>query len=80
VSDVETTNVRAAIAPNSVRDATGHAHGHDLDAATVPANAEPMDGLERFTLHSAGVDVGSATSHLTISRLVLKRRGTELSG
>jgi ethanolamine utilization protein EutA len=46
---------------------------------TAPANGQPMDGLERFTLHSAGLDVGSATSHLAISRMVFKRRGAELS-
>ncbi|MFD7443675.1 ethanolamine ammonia-lyase reactivating factor EutA [Streptomyces sp. NPDC059909] len=45
----------------------------------MPADAVEMDGIERFTLHSAGLDVGSATSHLTISRLVLKRLGVELS-
>ena len=38
-----------------------------------------MDGLEQFTLHSAGLDVGSATSHLTMSRVVFKRLGAELS-
>ena len=42
-------------------------------------HAQPLDGLERLTLHSAGLDVGSATSHLTISRVVLRRRGSELS-
>lgn len=38
-----------------------------------------LDGVERFTLHSAGLDVGTATSHLTISRLVLTRPLAALS-
>ena len=38
-----------------------------------------LDGVERFVLHSAGLDVGTATSHLTISRLVLARPTAELS-
>ena len=45
----------------------------------TPDTGEAVDGLERLTLHSAGLDVGSATSHLTISRVVLRRRGAELS-
>lgn len=50
-----------------------------MTTAQVPVDAAAVDGLERLTLHSAGLDVGSATSHLTISRVVLKRRGAELS-
>lgn len=43
------------------------------------SGTEELDGIERFVLRSAGLDIGSATSHLTISRLVFKRLGTELS-
>jgi ethanolamine utilization protein EutA len=35
--------------------------------------------VDRFTLHSAGLDVGTATSHLTVSRLVLTRPAAALS-
>ncbi|MDZ5445063.1 ethanolamine ammonia-lyase reactivating factor EutA [Micromonospora sp. 4G57] len=56
-----------------------HGHSHAWETEPVPEDAEEMDGIERLTLHSAGLDVGSATSHLTISRLVLKRLGVELS-
>jgi ethanolamine utilization protein EutA len=81
-SGVENTTVRAEppTAPGPSRGAaTEHGHRHDHETAPAPADAQPMDGLERFTLHSAGLDVGSATSHLTISRVVFKRRGAELS-
>jgi ethanolamine utilization protein EutA len=55
-----------------------HPHGHDHD---VPPDEllEPLDGLERHTLHSVGIDIGSSTSHIAMSRLVLQRRGAELS-
>jgi len=38
-----------------------------------------VDGMERFTLLSAGIDIGTSTSHVTISRLTLRRRGADLS-
>lgn len=57
----------------------GHGHSHAWETEPVPKDAVELDGIERFTLYSAGLDVGSATSHLTISRLVLKRLGVELS-
>jgi Ethanolamine utilisation protein EutA len=37
------------------------------------------DGLEQHTLRSVGIDIGSATSHFTVSRLVVRRRGSALS-
>jgi ethanolamine utilization protein EutA len=79
---VEKTTVRAEISPpTSSPDATpehGHPPGHHRETARAAANAA-ADGLEWLTLHSAGLDVGSATSHLTISRVLLRRRGEELS-
>ena len=67
-------------APSPTRNATAeNGHRHDFETAPAPAEAQSMDGLEQFTLHSAGLDVGSATSHLTISRVTLKRRGAALS-
>lgn len=84
--DTEKASVRVEppTTPTPVPDSTArhrhtHEHRHDLETAPAPPEAEEMDGLERFTFHSAGLDVGSATSHLTISRVVLKRRGAELS-
>lgn len=38
-----------------------------------------VDGVERHELRSVGIDIGSATSHLVISRLVLRRLGSGLS-
>jgi ethanolamine utilization protein EutA len=52
----------------------------DLDDAP-PGRSLPqlLEGLERHTLHSVGVDIGSSTSLLVMSRLVLQRRGSDLS-
>ncbi len=36
-------------------------------------------GTERIEFRSVGIDIGSSTSHLMFSRLVLRRLGTELS-
>ena len=59
-------------------------HGHDTDESI---NDDPVDGpllveedtsgLEPDTLEltSAGIDVGSATCHLVVSRIVMKRMG-----
>lgn len=38
-----------------------------------------MDGIERHVVHSVGIDIGSSTSHFAISRLVIQRRGSDLS-
>jgi ethanolamine utilization protein EutA len=75
---VEKTTFRAEppAEPDHVRETTagdGRRHGPDTQ------HDQAVNGLERLTLHSAGLDIGSATSHLTISRVVLKRRGAELS-
>jgi ethanolamine utilization protein EutA len=39
----------------------------------------PMWGTERIELKSVGIDIGSSTSHLMFSRLVLRRLGSRLS-
>ncbi|MFI6350309.1 ethanolamine ammonia-lyase reactivating factor EutA [Streptomyces sp. NPDC050560] len=44
-----------------------------------PALLSGVEGIERHTLHSVGIDIGSATSHLVVSRLVIRRRGSALS-
>jgi ethanolamine utilization protein EutA len=48
---------------------------HDSD----PELSHSLDGLERHELRSVGIDIGSATSHLVMSRLVLRRLGSGLS-
>lgn len=50
-----------------------------MDRASHTGGHAGLDGVERFVLHSAGLDVGTATSHLTVSRLVLTRPTAELS-
>ena len=36
-------------------------------------------GFERYTLRSVGIDIGSATSHIVLSRLEVRRLGSSLS-
>src|SRR6266511_5786922 len=38
-----------------------------------------VEGLEMFTLRSVGIDIGSSTTHLIFSKLVLRREGAGLS-
>lgn len=40
---------------------------------------ELLEGLEYHVLRSVGIDIGSSTSHLMVSRLVIRRRGSDLS-
>jgi ethanolamine utilization protein EutA len=63
-----------------MHDDDGHPHSHadEIDHhhwAFAPAG----DGLEQHTLRSVGLDIGSATSHFTVSQLVVRRRGSALS-
>jgi ethanolamine utilization protein EutA len=55
-----------------------HHHDHEWDASAFQ-EYEPLEGIDQITLRSAGLDVGSSTTHLTLSSLVLRRRGAELS-
>lgn len=58
-------------------------HGdHDdlLDSVDDDSSDSDVEGLERFTLRSVGIDIGSSTSHLVFSRLTLRRAGSALSG
>lgn len=52
-------------------------HGFDLDV--IEESSEEIEGLERFTLRSVGIDIGSSTTHVIFSRLVLRRQGLALS-
>ena len=54
-------------------------HGHD-DVDSMPLDEDhPMWRSERISLTSVGIDIGSSTSHLIFSRLVLRRQGIALS-
>lgn len=43
------------------------------------ADVEDIEGIEKFTLHSVGIDIGSSTTHTIFSRLILRREGAGLS-
>ena len=56
----------------------------DLDHSHVfellnDEEAEDIEGIEKFTLYSVGIDIGSSTTHTIFSRLVLRREGAGLS-
>ncbi|MGH9108479.1 MAG: ethanolamine ammonia-lyase reactivating factor EutA [Acidimicrobiales bacterium] len=62
--------------------ATATAPGPTPPAAMVvagPPRAEPEHDSDVVELATVGIDIGSATYHLTISRVRLERRATELS-
>ncbi|MDP2731324.1 MAG: ethanolamine ammonia-lyase reactivating factor EutA [Dehalococcoidales bacterium] len=40
---------------------------------------EDIEGIEKFTLRSVGIDIGSSTTHLIFSSLTLRRAGASLS-
>ena len=52
-----------------------HSHFEFADTDVV----EDIEGIERFTLHSVGIDIGSSTTHAIFSRLILRREGAGLS-
>src|ERR1043166_7323666 len=55
-------------------------HNHDHDEHEPDAEEEhPLSKLDIITLTSVGIDVGTATSQIIFSRLVLRRLGRELS-
>jgi len=63
-----------------------HDHGHsadnspdDLADLTGEETFEEIEGLEMLTLQSVGIDIGSSTSHLVFSRLILRREGAAFS-
>ncbi len=53
--------------------------GHEEHAAPLPDEDHAMWRSERIALTSVGIDIGSSTSHLIFSRLVLRRQGLSLS-
>jgi ethanolamine utilization protein EutA len=55
-------------------------HHHDHDEHEFDAEEEhPLWKLDTVTLTSVGIDVGTATSQIIFSRLILRRLGRELS-
>src|SRR3954464_14762846 len=55
-------------------------HEHlEFDFEAQAALAEDVVGLEKLTLTTVGIDIGSSTSHLMFSRLTLQRKGADLS-
>lgn len=48
-------------------------HSFLFDSDTV--SSEELDGIERLTLTSVGIDIGSSTTHAAFSRLILRREG-----
>lgn len=56
-------------------DEDDHAHFDFSDADQV----EDIEGIEKFTLYSVGIDIGSSTTHSIFSRIVLRREGAGLS-
>ena len=61
-----------------MHDDDDHDHGHALDLL-YSEEAEDIEGIEKFTLHSVGIDIGSSTTHTIFSRLILRREGAGLS-
>jgi ethanolamine utilization protein EutA len=59
-------------------DESDHHHDHD-HAPPDRSLLQLLEGLELHTLHSVGIDIGSSTSHMVMSRLVIQRRGSDLS-
>ena len=56
----------------------GHDHDHDVEAPGAEED-HPLWKLDTITLTSVGIDIGTATSQIIFSRLVLRRLGRELS-
>ena len=59
----------------------GHDHddGEHGDSSPMDDEDHPMWRSERLSLTSVGIDIGSSTSHLIFSRLILRRQGIALS-
>ncbi|MCH7483002.1 MAG: ethanolamine ammonia-lyase reactivating factor EutA, partial [Chloroflexi bacterium] len=54
-------------------------HDHDGDDLYEQEEEHPLWKLDTITLTSVGIDVGTATSQIIFSKLVLRRLGLELS-
>ena len=52
---------------------------HDFFDISEADDVEDIEGIEKFTLYSVGIDIGSSTTHTIFSRLILRREGAGLS-
>ena len=52
---------------------------HSFEFPPSMEGGEELEGLERLTLRSVGIDIGSSTTHAVFSRLTLRREGAGLS-
>lgn len=57
----------------------GHEDEHEDEGSMSADEEHPMWRSERISLTSVGIDIGSSTSHLIFSRLILRRQGIALS-
>src|SRR2546426_7586840 len=58
----------------------GHEDEYGEEEDGMPMDEDhPMWRSERISLNSVGIDIGSSTSHLIFSRLILRRQGIALS-
>ena len=62
-----------------MHDDDDHSDGFDL-GSVEEGSSEEIEGLERFTLNSVGIDIGSSTTHVIFSRLVLQAAGCHSVG
>ena len=52
---------------------------HEHDEPDLPLADNPIWQQDNVTLHSVGIDIGSAGTQVVFSRLVLRRRGEDLT-
>jgi ethanolamine utilization protein EutA len=56
-----------------------HDADHEHPEEDLPLEDNPIWQKDNVTLHSVGVDIGSAGTQVAFSRLVLRRRGEDLT-
>jgi len=56
-----------------------HEHDHSHDVVDEPIEANPIWQQDNVTLHSVGIDIGSAGTQVVFSRLHLRRMGEDLT-
>jgi ethanolamine utilization protein EutA (predicted chaperonin) len=54
-------------------------HAHEFGWMPAEGEGEELEGIERLTLRSVGIDIGSSTTHAIFSRLTLRREGAGFS-
>ena len=64
----------------------GHSHDHfpddphdDLYDFGDVGQVVDVEGMEMLTIRSVGIDIGSSTSHLVFSQLILRSEGSAFS-